>query len=259
VFVLHHGHVSPLRQTPARLAVLGLAVTLLTGLGVPLATGAAAAAKGPCGQSWTVKAIPSYAIFPARTKMTIYKAPTNSNLKVLKTIKDPMPDGTRGVLLAFDATVTKVPGWLYVVYGARSNKATGWVKLKDAQGIKNKYAIEISRRYHKLAVVKSDGTCFGVFPVAVGAPASPTPAGLFFVNDKIKAPNAAYGHVLLGTSAASPTYVKFDNLDAAIGIHGTNEPASVGKSVSHGCIRLRIADSDKINPRINSGTPIVIT
>lgn len=42
------------------------------------------------------------------------------------------------------------------------------------------------------------------------------------------------------------------------GIHGTNEPESIGKFISHGCIRMKIADAEELFSQIQIGTPIKI-
>ena len=41
-------------------------------------------------------------------------------------------------------------------------------------------------------------------------------------------------------------------------IHGTNQPETVGRSVSHGCIRLRNADIDRLYEMVPVGTPVYV-
>lgn len=42
------------------------------------------------------------------------------------------------------------------------------------------------------------------------------------------------------------------------GIHGTDEPQSIGQSVSHGCVRLRNEDIERLYPMVAVGTPVYI-
>ena len=42
------------------------------------------------------------------------------------------------------------------------------------------------------------------------------------------------------------------------GIHGTDQPSSIGKSASHGCVRLLNADIDKLYDMVAVGTPVYI-
>jgi hypothetical protein len=42
------------------------------------------------------------------------------------------------------------------------------------------------------------------------------------------------------------------------GIHGTNEPSSIGRAASHGCVRLRNEDIEKLYDMVSVGTPVYI-
>lgn len=82
------------------------------------------------------------------------------------------------------------------------------------------------RRLHLL-----DGnTVVRTFPVGIGTMATATPSGEYRIVNKQANPGGPYGAYWLGLS--KPHY----------GIHGTNRPSSVGKRVSHGCIRMYNAD-----------------
>jgi hypothetical protein len=48
------------------------------------------------------------------------------------------------------------------------------------------------------------------------------------------------------------------DLGDGYGIHGTDAPASIGHSVSHGCVRLRNEDIDTLYPMVEIGTPVYI-
>lgn len=41
-------------------------------------------------------------------------------------------------------------------------------------------------------------------------------------------------------------------------IHGTNKPETIGQSVSHGCVRMRNEDIEKLYPMVPVGTPVYI-
>lgn len=64
------------------------------------------------------------------------------------------------------------------------------------------------------------------FPVGIGRMLSRTPTGEFTVVNKQANPGGPYGAFWLGLS--KPHY----------GIHGTNDPSSIGREVSRGCIRM---------------------
>ncbi|WP_020615433.1 L,D-transpeptidase [Paenibacillus daejeonensis] len=64
------------------------------------------------------------------------------------------------------------------------------------------------------------------FPVAIGKMLTKTPTGEFKIVNKQPNPGGPFGAYWMGLS--KPHY----------GIHGTNDPASIGRAVSHGCIRM---------------------
>ncbi len=48
------------------------------------------------------------------------------------------------------------------------------------------------------------------------------------------------------------------DLGDGYGIHGTDHPESIGQSVSHGCVRLRNEDIERLYPMVAIGTPVYI-
>ena len=95
--------------------------------------------------------------------------------------------------------------------------------------------------------------------VAVGAPATPTPVGRFYVNERfvLSSPNGPFGVAALGISAHSNVLRDWVQ-GGPIGLHGTNEPASIGQAASHGCIRLENGDMSRVFRLAPAGTPVVI-
>lgn len=57
---------------------------------------------------------------------------------------------------------------------------------------------------------------------------------------------------------ARALYLFQDNKDTLFRIHGTNEPTSIGKAVSSGCIRMLNADVIDLFQRVEKGTPVVV-
>ncbi|MDD4168995.1 MAG: L,D-transpeptidase family protein [Desulfotomaculaceae bacterium] len=86
------------------------------------------------------------------------------------------------------------------------------------------------------------------YPVGVGKTATPTPVGDFTVVVKIINPGGGLGSRWMGLSIPSGNY----------GIHGTNNPSSIGGYVSNGCIRMYNQDIEELFPKVQIGTPVVI-
>jgi lipoprotein-anchoring transpeptidase ErfK/SrfK len=98
----------------------------------------------------------------------------------------------------------------------------------------------------KLAVLENDRV-LRTFDVSVGAPQSPSPVGTFTVVNHIPNPTWYYKGKVVGPGPNNPVGTRWIGLSApGYGLHGTNVPSSIGKNASHGCIRLRNADVEKL-------------
>jgi lipoprotein-anchoring transpeptidase ErfK/SrfK len=95
--------------------------------------------------------------------------------------------------------------------------------------------------------------------VAVGSNATPTPVGRYYVNQRLIPPDPGgpYGPGAVGISAFSPVLTGWAQ-GGPIAIHGTNEPWSIGRAVSNGCIRLRNPVLRRVFRQALAGTPVFI-
>lgn len=122
------------------------------------------------------------------------------------------------------------------------------------------YKIEVNKRTNKLYLYKN-GKVHKVYPVATGRSSSLTPEGTFPIVVKISkpgwkgipggAPNNPLGERWNGFS------VRGDN-GRTYGIHGTNNPKSIGTHASSGCIRMHNRDVIELYNTIYEGTPVWI-
>lgn len=153
--------------------------------------------------------------------------------------------------------------WVKVGIPARPNGQTGWV-VEDALGeIRKSYRVlEISRKGFtaKLWESRPSGRRKLLWRarVGVGAPGTETPAGNFWVRERIKGfqGGTIYGYMAFGTSA----YSKLSDWPGGgvVGVHGTNEPWLIPGAISHGCVRVKDADIRELSSRLFIGTPVRI-
>jgi lipoprotein-anchoring transpeptidase ErfK/SrfK len=109
-------------------------------------------------------------------------------------------------------------------------------------------------------------TPWRVFPVATGQAAYPTPLGHFQIVVKWRdpwwyPPNSpwAKGAKPIPPGPGNPLGTRWMGLSApGVGIHGTPDAASIGYSVSHGCIRMRIPEAEWLFNHVEIGTPVFI-
>ncbi|HWG72514.1 MAG TPA: L,D-transpeptidase, partial [Acidimicrobiales bacterium] len=71
-------------------------------------------------------------------------------------------------------------------------------------------------------------------------------------------PASVYGPFAYGLSAHSDALTTFDGGDAEIGIHGNDDAAVLGQSVTHGCVRMDNAEITKLSKILPLGTPVKI-
>ena len=100
----------------------------------------------------------------------------------------------------------------------------------------------------KRLTVYENGAAAAVYPIASGAADTPSPMGVFRVNRRFATEMSGFGTRFLGLNVPWGQY----------GIHGTNKPESIGSGASHGCIRLRVGDAEKLYRLIPTGARVVI-
>jgi lipoprotein-anchoring transpeptidase ErfK/SrfK len=104
------------------------------------------------------------------------------------------------------------------------------------------------------------------FHVATGQAAYPTPGGVWRIVDMQRNPwwrpptsDWARGLKPIPPGPSNPLGTRWMGIDASgVGIHGTNAPASIGYSLSHGCIRMQVPEAEWLFQHVQLGTPVVI-
>ena len=111
----------------------------------------------------------------------------------------------------------------------------------------------------RLSLVRG-GTLVRAYPVAVGRPWTQTPRGAFRILQKAKDPTwAPKGRPPVPPGPGNPLGHRWMRISSdGYGIHATNEPNSIGKARSHGCIRMSRADAEDLFERVVIGTPVDI-
>ncbi len=152
-------------------------------------------------------------------------------------------------------------GWLQVALPVRPNGSTGWLKAADVTLSTTDLKVEVALAEHTLKLYKA-GEVVLQAPVGVGAEDKPTPGGTYYIKELLQppTPGGVYGAYAYGLSGYSPVLQSFAGGQGVIGIHGTNEPDTVGTDVSHGCIRMLDADITRLVQEFGLplGTPVQI-
>ncbi|MBB6733500.1 L,D-transpeptidase [Cohnella zeiphila] len=107
------------------------------------------------------------------------------------------------------------------------------------------YRIIVDLSDRQLILLDGD-TVVRSFPVGIGRMVTRTPTGEYRIINKQANPGGPFGVLWMGLS--KPHY----------GIHGTNDPSSIGKLVSHGCIRMYNEDVLALSSLVPIGTRVTI-
>lgn len=110
-----------------------------------------------------------------------------------------------------------------------------------------RYGITINTKTHTLTLFR-DGSVYKTYKVAVGKASTPTPKGTFKIVNRAINPGGPFGARWLGLDAPYGDY----------GIHGTNDPSSIGKNISNGCIRMFNKDVIELSGLVPIGTVVRI-
>jgi lipoprotein-anchoring transpeptidase ErfK/SrfK len=130
-------------------------------------------------------------------------------------------------------------GWFAVLSSALADRKVGWIAPHAALRLyMTDYRIDVSLR-HRRVVVRRGDLVIERFPVAVGAPATPTPTGPFAVTDKLLTddPRGPYGCCILALSGHQPHTAQGWGGGDRIALHATDKPGSIGQAASLGCLR----------------------
>ena len=162
-------------------------------------------------------------------------------------------------VIAVHSSARCKPDWYRAQLSVVPNGTTGWVRAWAVRPYRVRSRIVVDLSEHVLRLYRSGGLEL-VTPVAVGASSTPTPMGRFFVNERYTLADGRgpFGPAALGISGHSNVLQQVWVQDGPIGIHGTNEPSSIGRAASHGCIRVANDVMLRLFRLAPAGTPIVV-
>jgi lipoprotein-anchoring transpeptidase ErfK/SrfK len=150
------------------------------------------------------------------------------------------------------------PTWYRVQLPIRPNGVNGWVPARALvlATVRTRIVVDLSAR--RLSLFRNGKRVLSA-KVAVGSSATPTPVGRFYVNQRLIPydKGGPYGPGAVGISAYSNVLTGWTQ-GGPVAIHGTNEPWSIGRAVSNGCIRLRNPILRRVFNQTLAGTPVTI-
>lgn len=148
--------------------------------------------------------------------------------------------------------------WYRVQLPMKPNGVEGYVRARTVKvaSVRTRIVVQVSKR--RLTFFRRGRPVLHT-TVAVGSSATPTPTGSYYVNQRLVPtdPSGPYGPGAIGISAFSNVLTGWTQ-GGPVAIHGTNEPWSIGRAVSNGCIRVRNPVLRRLFADTPAGTPVVI-
>ena len=148
--------------------------------------------------------------------------------------------------------------WLRIRIPMRPKARTGWVgdsALGALYRVRTRLVVDRGRLR---ATLYRSGRRIWRSPIGVGKAGTPTPAGDFWIREKLRVanPRGLYGPHAFGTSG----YSRLSDWPGGgvIGIHGTNEPHLIPGRPSHGCIRVPNHAISRLYRLMPIGTPMQV-
>lgn len=148
--------------------------------------------------------------------------------------------------------------WYRVQLPLKPNGSTGYVRAADVElvPVRTRLAVDLSER---TVTLYQGGRKLLETSAAIGSPATPTPVGRFYVNQRLRAldPSGPFGPGGVGISAFSEVLTGWVQ-GGPIAVHGTNRPGTIGHAASTGCLRVRNDVLERVFRLALPGTPVVI-
>lgn len=169
------------------------------------------------------------------------------------------PQGSPQVFLVTDEVTAGGGGkWYEVLLPIQPNGSTGFIRARDLEVTESPYRLEVDTTLFTLTLWNGADP-MSTYAVGIGTGGTPTPRGFFYLTSLLKPPtdNSIYGKFAYGLSAYAEAADDWSG-NGVIGLHGTNDPTSVGRPASHGCIRMRNEDITELARLLPLGTPILI-
>jgi hypothetical protein len=161
-------------------------------------------------------------------------------------------------IVAWVETVSVDGRWGLVELPFTWPRREGWIRLRGLARDATRVRVEVDLSAHMVTVRKFGEVLFRT-PGAIGAPSSPTPVGEYFVTDRVPfSAGSALGSFAFGISGIQPRLPAGWSGGNQLAIHGTNNPSSIGRSVSAGCVRVSESALDRLIPLLGYGTPVIV-
>lgn len=196
-------------------------------------------------------AVPSGTLVHPRQRVPVYRAPGQPAVAALPAQQ-----------LGSDTwvpVIARQTGWAQVLLPTRPQGSTGWLYLDDPHltTAHTPYRLVVDRERFTLTLLR-DGQPVGTWPVGVGKPVSPTPAGRTFLLASIREQNPTFSPIVLPLGTHSATYTTYGGGPGTVGIHTWPTDDVYGQPSSDGCVRVPSRALHILSTTVPIGSAVLI-
>jgi lipoprotein-anchoring transpeptidase ErfK/SrfK len=156
--------------------------------------------------------------------------------------------------------------------GRALDRAGSVIVVPNVRGSRSDDAVarvEVDKKAKAVRAFAADGTLVAFYPASIGSQEKPAPSGTFRIRGVAEHPTYHYDPKFhfKGVKAQQPFTIRpgpnnpvgavwIDLSKPSYGIHGTPDPTKIGKTQSHGCIRLTNWDALDLAHRVHKGVQV---
>ncbi len=172
-----------------------------------------------------------------------------------RTVASPQPSGTATVFQVLQRRSEMAE----VLLPVRPAGSTGWVRLQDVKLSQHRWRIVVELGAYRMTVFQGPDVV-RVETIGIGTSGTPTPGGRWYTTELLQppSPDGPYGTYAFGLSGFTGTEKGPTAAFGQLGLHGTNDPATLGRSVSLGCLRVSNEAISALATQLPLGVPVEV-
>ena len=170
-----------------------------------------------------------------------------------RTVTSPRPSGVASVFVVLQRKGEMAE----VLLPVRPAGSSGWVKLSDVKLTSHRWRMVVELAAYRLTVFQGPDVV-RVETIGVGTGGTPTPGGRWFTTELLRPlkPDGPYGTYAFGLSGFTGTPDGPSAAYGQLGLHGTNDPSTLGRNVSLGCLRMSNEAISALATQLPLGVPL---
>ncbi len=172
-----------------------------------------------------------------------------------RSVSSPRPSGTPAVFVVLQRRADMAE----VLLPMRPAGSSGWVRLSEVRLTQHRWRIVVELAAYRLTVFQGPDVV-RVETIGIGTAGTPTPDGRWYTTELLRPPkpDGPYGPFAFGLSGFTGGGDGPSGANGQLGLHGTNDPSTLGRNVSLGCLRMSNEAISALATQLPLGVPLEV-